>query len=268
MKRIVYISIFSLGIILLGACQDVIDLKIDSAASQIVFEGNITDQQAVQVIKISKSVSYTDQNIYPAVTGATIVVTDSKGNTIPFTEKDPGTYVSASFKGEPGVTYTMNAKAGSISYTAVSTMPKPVLIDSLSLKPVNFGSSDTRFPQVHYKDPIGDDNYYRFVMYINGILTKNIFAENDRLTNGKAVTTPLFYDTDNQNKKLEKGDKVDVEMQCIDKNIFTYWFTMQQQGQNGPGGGVAPGNPPSNVNNNALGYFSAHTTNSMSLMVK
>lgn len=268
MKRIIYNSIFFLAMVLLASCQDVIDIKIDSAASQIVFEGSITDQQAVQTIKISKSVNYTDKNVYPAVTGATVMVTDSKGNTIPFTEKDPGTYASASFKGQPGVTYTMSARVGSATYTATSTMPQPVLIDSLSLKPISFGNSDTRFPQVHYKDPISEDNYYRFVMYINGKLTKRIYTQNDRLTNGKAVTTPLFYDTDEDNKELAKGDKVDVEMQCIDKNVFTYWFTLDQQNQNGPGGGVAPGNPPSNINNNALGYFSAHSTNSMSLTVK
>jgi hypothetical protein len=57
-------------------------------------------------------------------------------------------------------------------------------------------------------------------------------------------------------------------MQCIDKPVYTYWFTLMQQGDNGPGGGVTPADPPSNITPTVLGYFSAHTTQSKTIVVK
>ena len=46
-----------------------------------------------------------------------------------------------------------------------------------------------------------------------------------------------------------------------------YWFSLMQQQGNGPGGGTTPSNPPSNFDNNALGYFSAHTTQVKQIIV-
>ena len=59
------------------------------------------------------------------------------------------------------------------------------------------------------------------------------------------------------------ADTVKVEMQCIDKPVYTYWFTLMQQSTEGPGGGVTPANPPSNITPLTLGYFSAHTSQSI-----
>jgi hypothetical protein len=42
---------------------------------------------------------------------------------------------------------------------------------------------------------------------------------------------------------------------------------MQEQ-TNGPGGGVTPSNPPTNITPVTLGYFSAHTTQSKTIVVK
>ncbi|HEX3384292.1 MAG TPA: DUF4249 domain-containing protein, partial [Mucilaginibacter sp.] len=59
-----------------------------------------------------------------------------------------------------------------------------------------------------------------------------------------------------------------VEMQCIDKPIYTYWYSLMQLQVNNPGGQVAPSNPPTNISPTTLGYFSAHTTQTMTLVVK
>ena len=56
------------------------------------------------------------------------------------------------------------------------------------------------------------------------------------------------------------GDTITVEMNCIDDKIYTYFSALLQlSGGGGPGGGITPTNPPSNISNGALGYFSAHT---------
>ena len=62
LKKIKYISVLLAGVVGLTACEKVIDVKLDNAVSQLVIEGNMTNQQGQQVVKISKSVPYTDLN--------------------------------------------------------------------------------------------------------------------------------------------------------------------------------------------------------------
>jgi len=258
-KQIKYLCLLIVVSVSVCSCEKVIDVKLDSSASQIVIEGNITNQPGQQTIKISQSVPYTDSNSYPPVTGAIVNVTDDNGNSWVFTESAPGSYTFGPLRGRPGRTYTLEIKVNDLLYTASSTMPDSVLIDFLDIKEFEFGDETQKQMQVHYSDPADVVNQYRFVMKINGVQSKSVYAENDRLTNGNSTPTILFFSGDDDDDELKTGDHVDVEMQCIDKNVFTYWNTLSQQTQNGPGGGVTPGNPPSNISNNALGYFSAHT---------
>ncbi|MXV14088.1 DUF4249 domain-containing protein [Hufsiella ginkgonis] len=252
----------------LSSCEKVIDVKIDTSPGQVVIQGNITNVAGPQSVKISRSVSYTDKNEFPPVSGATVTVTDDAGHAWTFTETQPGIYTYASLKGDPGHAYTLKAVFNNTTYTAVSTMPEVIPVDSLSLKTLTFGDEKSKQVQVHFKDPAGKPNYYRYVMKINNKLAKAVFAENDRFTDGNDITSLLFYNGEDGDVKLRNGDVVEIEMQSVDKNVFDYWFTLSQQAQNGPGGGVTPGNPPSNINNQALGYFSAHTKEVKTITVK
>lgn len=271
LKYNIYIFLLFVSVFGLSSCQKVIDVKLDTSANQVVIEGTITNQLGQQTIKISQSVPYTNTNTYPAVTGAKVTVTDDAGHSWTFAETQPGSYTFGPLKAETGHKYTMKAVVNNTTYNASSTMPAFVNLDSLSIKIISFGGSDRKAVEVHYKDPADQVNQYRWVMNVNGVQTKVVYADNDRFTNGNDVTNVLFYDDDKDsgdNKKLETGDKVDIEMQCIDKDVYNYWFTLSQQSQNGPGGGVTPGNPPSNIDNKALGYFSAQTTQIKSFIVK
>ena len=63
------------------------------------------------------------------------------------------------------------------------------------------------------------------------------------------------------------GDKIHVEMQSIDNNVFTYYSALLQI-SGGNGGTATPTNPPSNISNGALGYFSAHTTDTQTFVIE
>lgn len=259
---------FSLGVLLVFAsCEKVIDVKLNTSPNQIVIEGVITNRLGQQTVTISESVPYTSSNTYPPVTGAQVTVTDDLNNRWDFVETKPGVYTFGLVKGEPGRKYTLKVNTNNTTYTAESTMPEFVKIDSIDLKRFAFGEGDgIKVVEAFLTDPADQVNQYRWVLKVNNVIIKSVFVDNDRLTNGNSMSGILFYDSDT-NKKLESGDIAEVEMQCIDKAIFTYWFTLSQQFQNGPGGGVTPGNPPSNIDNNALGYFSAHTTEKKSITI-
>jgi hypothetical protein len=246
-----------------SSCQKVIDLKLNNSATQLVIEANITDQLEVQYITVSQSIPFTNTNTFPGVDGAQIAVSDSSGRTHKFFEIEPGVYASSPFYGVYGATYQLNVKVSATVYTAKSTMPYPVKLDSISAKNNAFDKKNGRTIVVNYKDPPNIANQYRFVLLVNSGQVSDVFANNDSFSDGRYVKMELFQSA----TTIKSRDTVSVEMQSIDKNVYKYWFSLAQQAGNGPGGATSPANPPSNINNNALGYFSAHTTQTKSIIV-
>ena len=250
------------------SCQKVIDIEVNSSASQLVIEGNITNIRGTQYVDISRSVAYTETNNYPGVTGADVQVTDNLGNTYKFSEMQRGHYAFGPLRGQTGRIYTLTVKVDNNTYTATSVMPAAVPVDSLSLSKVTFGSTERKLIAVNYTDPKGIANQYRYILRINGKGANRIYVEDDRLTDGNVIKEELYpYDNNDETEDVKSGDLASVEVQCIDKNIFNYWFTLRSQRRGGPNGGTTPGNPPSNLSNNALGYFSAHTYQTLDIVI-
>lgn len=265
-----YFLLLATGVtLMMSACQKVIDVKVNASPAQVVIEGNLTDVRGTQYVKINQSVAYTETNTYPAISGAEVRVSDNLGNSWKFAETQPGVYSFNNLRGIAGRTYTLNVKRDDQTYTAVSVMPARVPLDSIHVRDITFGSDNHKIIVAYYNDPKNIANQYRYVMRINGVLSKSIYADDDRLTDGNAIQENLYpQNDDNDFLDINPGDEIEVEMQCIDKDVFKYWYTLRQQYRGGPGGGTAPGNPPSNISNNALGYFSAHTTQTKKIIAK
>ena len=264
MKKFKLYTLLFLLVIASASCKRDITLNLNNNTGLLVIEGNITNQRGPQYIKLSQNVAFTSANTYPPVTGATVSVTDDIGNSYPFTEGPAGTYSISRMAGIAGATYAMHVLTGGKTYTASSTMPDRVELDSITTMNAPFGKNNQKQIVVHYQDPASVANQYRFVMYVNSVQVDDVFANDDQFTDGRYVNYTLFESDIN----IYPGDTVSVEMQCIDKNIYTYWFSLMQQQPNGPGGGVTPSNPPTNITPATLGYFSAHTTQTRTIVVK
>ena len=264
-------AIYLFLLLTLAACTKQINLKLGNNTGELVIEGNITNTAGPQIIKLSTNVPFSSTNIYPPVTGATISVSDQSGNIYPFTEGPSGTYSNSQLTGIPGNTYTMTVTTGGKTYTAKSTMPAVVNLDSLTSKNDVIQTSDNKkIVTVYYQDPAGIANQYLFMLYVNNVQANDIYAYNDQFDDGRYVSIDLRENTGGTSvdKGIFSGDTVTVEMQCIDKPVYTYWETLMQEQANGPGGGVTPSNPPTNITPVTLGYFSAHTTQSKTIVVK
>lgn len=260
--------ILVIATLILSSCTKVIDLKLDSAAGQIDIEANISNVTGTQSVRLSRTVSFNDANTYPPATGATVEVSDQDGNQYAFTEGPQGNYSSSSLIPVAGSTYTLHVSTAGKIYSAQSTMPGTIRLDSLTDKnrPLNRpqNGKDQKVITVYYQDPAGVANQYRFILWVNGVQVKSVFAYDDQLTDGRYVTSDLLE----QDIDIYAGDTVKVEMQCIDLPVYTYWFTLESQQANNAAGAVAPANPPTNLSPGALGYFSAHTTQTMTLVVQ
>ena len=63
----------------LVSCEKVIDVDLSSVEPQIVIDGTITDQPGPYTVKISKTGDYFNPGAFPAVTGASVTISDNRG---------------------------------------------------------------------------------------------------------------------------------------------------------------------------------------------
>lgn len=255
----IYLSIAALFFL---SCEKVIELDLKDADPVVVIDAGVSDFNGNQVARISRTYNFTEPNRFNGATGAKVVLTSDAGTTWNYTEVGNGVYQSTRFRGRPGTTYTLNVTLDGKTYSASSKMPEKVLLDSLTFRQFNVFGSISSYIAVNYNDPPGVQNQYRNILSVKGKIEDDSVNE-DRFDDGNKVTNVLFYELDD----LMSGDSVRVEFQCIDRNVYKYFYTMgQNSGEGGPP--VAPSNPPSNFTNGALGVFSAYTSSSRIAIIK
>lgn len=258
-----YIPFCLLFIFQITSCTKVIELDLNNSDPQLVIEGSVSDSF---VVKLTKSINFDQTNTYPTVQNSTIKITDNLGNSETLIEKSNGMYSSSQI-GVVGRTYFLDVNSDSKNYTAQSTMPSKINFDNLLVEKKTStsprqGNTTSYQITVQYADPANQSNYYRFVEYINDIPQASIFVYDDRLTDGKNVSTNL----NSTNRKLNTGDKLTIEMQCIDKSVYTYFHSFGNLG-NGPQNATTPANPYTNIIGGKLGFFNAHTSQKKTVIV-
>ncbi len=260
-----YFSTFLVGIFLIG-CEKEIQLALDPNQSLLVIDGSITDEVGPYYINLSKSTSISAPSNYYAVTNALVIVKDNLGQIDTLKHEKEGRYKTNKIKGIFGNTYYLEVQVEDKKYSANSTMPQKVVLDSLRINPFTL-NSEVRYSVIPvYTDPITLGNSYRFIQKINDTLDQTFHVFNDNLNNGKENQRPLRGRSDSLEVKLK--DIVAVEMQCITRPTYLYYYTLFQQSGAGPGGGTTPANPPSNIIGGALGIFSAHTVQRKQIQIK
>jgi hypothetical protein len=254
--------IFVVAALSLFSCKKIVTLKLNNVPAAIVIQGEVTDQPGPYYVTINQPVDFYADNNFPPVTGAAVEITSSGGQIDYLTEVSPGVYGTNDLEGFPGVTYHLSVTAQGINYTASSTMPQPVPLDSITYQ-VSSGFGRTQISAVaNFQDPAGVRNYYQFIEYINQVkLTKDLFVFDDRLSDGRYINYALFNDS----AYIQPGDQLRVDMYCIDSAVYNYFFQLFQSGGTGSfNTSASPANPTSNISNGAYGYFSAHTVRSQS----
>jgi hypothetical protein len=257
-KKIAYLSTI-IVIFSLYSCMKVIDLPLNTSSSQIVVIGNVYDQVGPDTIKISKSVKFSESNVYPMVVGARVIISSNTGESELLTEIAPGIYVTSTLQGIAGRTYTLTIVTGGKTYTASSTIPAAVNIDSVYLKNgSDYGSN--KDVHIKFQDPANVTNYYRVIEFINNVRLSLFDVEDDKLSNGTIIDHSIIV-TDTIYKA---GDKIDVWLESVDENAYEYFRTARVEDRNSS----TPANPVSNLNNGVLGYFNACSVRKITMVVQ
>jgi hypothetical protein len=269
--KLVLLAASSLCIaILFSSCTEEIEINLNDSDPQIVIEGSVPSNGDPVIVKVTESINFSETNDFPMIEGATITVSGSNGTLEVLSEVSPGIYTSTSLSGVEGVTYYLTFEHEESILSSYATIPSKIPFDSLIVEEVEggggfgggMGGGGTVFDVVVcYTDPPDQDNYYRFVEYINGeFVADHIF--DDQLTSGTDVKTSLF----SFNRNLNEGDTLIVEMQCVDKAIYDYFSSFGNLSR-GLTAGSTPANPYTNIEGSKLGYFNAHTRETRTFIV-
>ncbi len=261
MKRITQYILFA-AIVGLSACTKVIEVDIDQAPARVVIEGEVTDGVGPHIVHLSKSVGISDANTFPEVQGAFVRIADDEGNADTLLETAPGYYATQNLLGRPTHSYTLTVTVGAETFTATSTMPVLVPMDTVfNLNASIFGQ--TRYPViVLLQDPGGEKNQYRFITSVNGNRQSGSISQNDDFFNGQGAQ--IFLQGVGANVSV--GDTIRLDMQCIDGSVYEYFSSFGSGG--GPGGSSAPANPYTNITGGAMGYFNACATDAKTIVIQ
>jgi hypothetical protein len=241
--------------------RDVIDLDLDNMDRQIVIEGLVSDQPEAHTVKLSKTIEYISSRDFPVVSGAEITISDDAGNSEILSEIVPGVYQTQELIGRPGRTYYLRVLAEGKEYTASSDMPKALELDEIAFEYYD----SIRFLRCYFNDREGIEDYCLLKLFKNGELIER-FLYQDRYTDGQRIVIDDF------DAIFSINDRVEIQFLTINKETYQYfsgWFDGDDYDPDLPEFvPVTFHNPITNLSNNALGYFGAHTLRRYNLIVE
>lgn len=254
-------------IFLFTSCEKVIDVNLNDSEKKYVIEAILTDVPGTAKVLLTQTKNFNQDNNFAGISGAIISVSENGGAPVLFNETSAGVYQSF-LTGTAGKRYDLSVTINGQTFIASSVMPQRVTLDSIFITDELLFTDTRKIVNAVYQDPTGRGNNYRFLQYINGKKINQIIVNNDDYTDGRKVINKLFYfpDDDQDSLKIKSGDNVKVEMQCIDEPVYKYWFSLDRSSTGGSNQ-ATPSNPVSNIQGGALGYFSAHTLQSRSVIV-
>ena len=255
------------------SCEKIITVDLNDADPQMVIEGAVSDQSGPYSVVLSKTGSYFEPTlVVPPVTKALVTIADDQGNKDTLKEAQNGIYNSTKLKGVPGRTYTLTVTAEGKQYSAISSMPGKVKIDSMFYAPAkSFGEEKGFDIYVMFKDPPEPGNYYRIRAYLNSHppfstyeVQGSYLLYQDKLVNGNEITERLRV-----RRGVAIGDTITVELYSIDRATYDFYSTLRDViSSDRSASALAPANPNTNLSNGSLGFFAAYTIDTRSLILR
>ena len=224
MKKIIYLLLISFSF---TACEDVIDLELNSAEPRLVIDASLnwikgTDGKN-QLIKLTLSAPFYDLEVPPA-NGAVVTVTDSNNNIFNFIEDgDTGIYVNNTFIPEINGFYTLSINYNDEIYRGTEQLMAVADIDRVEQKNDGGFSGDEIELKAYYTDPEGMGNYYLFEFDIQETNSISLEVYDDEFTDGNEIFA--FY-TD---EDLEAGSELTVYSNGISERFYEYMVVLLQQ---------------------------------------
>jgi len=234
----------------LSGCEELIDVDLNEVDPRIVIVADLNNEESEHVVLVSRTVNFDEPRPSEPISDAIVFVESGNGKRYDFKLNTEGEYVNSNLPLSVGETYTLNVIVNGEQYTSTTKMLGYIEIDSIGVTKENLFSEDFYFINLKFSDPQGQPNYYRYGMSINNQPFKFNMVASDKYNDGNEVTHQLGGQ--GANNEIKPGDHILVRRYIITKEVYTYWSEYMSTNP----GSAAPGNPTSNINNGALGFFS------------
>lgn len=230
----------------LTSCDDSLDFELHNYQSQLVVDGQI-ENGAYPVVVLTRSASYfsTIDSAFlrnMVISRAKVTVSDGITEEVLTLRKNnnfypPYIYEGTELKGEAGKTYSLQIEHDNKTYTSITTIPQPVLLDSLWF---NLVPGKKSLGQIYGKftDPEDTEDYYRVftqrVEQDTKFIPVYLSAIGDRFFNGQTFTFSLLRGSESLSDAkddvyFKKGDLVRVKISTMDRIHFDFWRTLERE---------------------------------------
>ncbi|MCP4553643.1 MAG: DUF4249 domain-containing protein, partial [Bacteroidetes bacterium] len=207
---------------LFTACEEVIEIDLNSSNPVLVAEGKIL-QDSTAYIRLSLTSDYFKVEPSEIITDAQVTLNDGEGNSELLEYIENGTYIGRDILGMAGSNYAISIEKDNMNYKAETTLFAPVEIYDVSFVENTFnrpgsGSEETNYVmEITFSDDPKVDNFYMLKYWNNSeelgnsyTLRYDILAENDTLKISSGMTS------------FVKGT-YRIEVISIDEKTFTYY---------------------------------------------
>ncbi|MEN9400622.1 MAG: hypothetical protein RL632_1725 [Bacteroidota bacterium] len=255
--KILFSTLIALALVSgMVSCTKVIDIKLNDKDPQYVIEGHVTLGDSVHRIEISQTLNISDSSQFPAVNNAVVILTDDLGNSQAMNLVAPGRYETVNYPISADRTYTLQVTIDGQLFLSTASVPQEVTLLNVLTFPFSFGPQSFNAIVPLRLDPGGVANYYEFKLLKHGKPLRGIFIQSDQYNDGNLAQEPIFADG------INSGDTIDVEMLSINREVYDFFFTLQQNQQ-----GSTPANPTSNIIGGCIGYFSVQTKSQKQVII-
>ncbi|WP_170178355.1 DUF4249 domain-containing protein [Flammeovirga pectinis] len=263
--KFTYITL-SLFLLIGTSCEKVIDIDLKDASPELVIEAVIYKGENDFTVKVSRTAPYFDNTPTEKIDNAKVSL-KFEGETLDIPNVGRGEYITF-LNAKVNTAFLLEVEVDGKSYSATTDLIEKVAIDSVYYEYQEaFGPREAGYTVfVQFTDPAAT-NFYRLTHSLNGVYqngNNDLQVMEDSKINGNKTHFPI------RGKIFEVGDKIDVQFIHFDEASYDYFNSLADiinTGGGPNGGSAAPGNPLSNWSNNALGYFSAYSYDTASIII-
>ena len=262
-------ALFTLLLLAFSACEEVIELDLDSTEQRIVVEANLDATNGNCTVLLSRSADFYERNSFDKIQGASILLRTATGDNVSLADMGDGRYSIENLAVNGAETQHLQIKLPDnqvIESDVLVTVP--VSLDSLLLQKSSSGgmpggqASDQYSLTAQWTDPPGAPHYYRLKIYKNNEFQSGTYIlADDRLGDGEPISRPVIRQT------FEKGDTLRCQLLTVNKGYYDYFTDLA----NSEGRGFSaptPFNPKGNLTGDALGYFGVWYVSEKVIMVE
>ena len=250
---------FALLGLMLTSCEKVIEVDLNSADPKTVIEANLQEGEHLFQVRVYQTKDYFSDAPTIYFDDAVVTLSDDSGASFNLASIGEGRY-EAPVHAVAGRTYTLQVINDGATFMASSTLPQVTELSRLSYEEIDLpGEENSQEVYLHFNDKADESNFYRILVIVNDTLEQDLQYLDDKYFDGNDVQWSLF-------NFYNKGDHLDVELRSIDGAAYKYYYTLAPILSGNTD--TAPGNPITNWQGGALGYFIAYSSSRIEGVVK